>query len=236
MKKTLALLVVSSAILLMAGCATTTIPPFGAELGSMSNPIPFMDRIRVPYNDTVSYFGYIKPGSAPDAVVQGKKMYYIYVWIPAVAPELGIRMMSPAPSSMQPTAKDFVSPLWAAGSKDTANYFDTWVSWERALAVINPEDIASKAATTIWLPFDSNDDSSELPAQPSGSQYNSVLRIVSSPTDPVRSLIRGLYRIGFTSFKSGDVQGSFWAQIGVPFKIEGVEITATLAEMAKVAR
>ena len=169
-------------------------------------------------------------------MVDGKKMYYLYVWIPVVAPELGIRMMSPAPAGVMPTANDFVSPLWADGSKDTTSYFDTWISWERALEVINPEDIATKGPSATWLRFAANDDSSELPPQPSGKSHNSVLRIVSSPSDPLRSLIRGLYRIGFTSYKVGEVQGTFWAQVGAPLKIPGVQITSTLADMAKAVQ
>ena len=51
--------------------------------------------IRVPYSDVISYYGYIKPGAKPDEERGGKKYYYLYVWIPAVAPELGIRMVSP---------------------------------------------------------------------------------------------------------------------------------------------
>jgi hypothetical protein len=224
--------------LILSSCTTTTtkLPPFGAELGSQHNPVPFMDRIRIPYKRIVSYFGYIKSGSQPDEVVNGKKMYYLYVWIPAVAPEIGIRMVSPAPKDLNPGEGDFVSPLWGEAASDPKSYFDTWISWERALEVINPADIATRGATTKWLRFDANDDSSELPAQPSGKKYNSVLRIVSDARDPLRSLVRGLYRIGFTSYKRGEVQGGFYAQVGVAFEVSGLQITSNLADMAKLAK
>lgn len=48
MKKIAILLATSAVVLLAAGCATTTIPTFGAEIGMISNPIPFMSPIRVP--------------------------------------------------------------------------------------------------------------------------------------------------------------------------------------------
>ena len=148
MKKILGLLALSVIALLAVGCASTGLPQFGAEMGAQPNPVPGGDTIRVPYTDTISYFGYIKPGSAPDATVDGKKMYYLYVWVPLVAPEIGIRMVSPAPADLKPKEGDFVSKLWEEGTKDTTSYFDTWISWERALEVINPEDIATKGSTT----------------------------------------------------------------------------------------
>ncbi|OHD14925.1 MAG: hypothetical protein A2Z96_00950 [Spirochaetes bacterium GWB1_48_6] len=75
-----------------------------------------------------------------------------------------------------------------------------------------------------------------MPAQPSGSKYNSVLRVVSEPSDPLKALVRGLYRIGFTTYKVGEVQGTFLAQIGAPIKIPGVQVSKTLEGLAKVVK
>jgi hypothetical protein len=38
----------------------------------------------------------------------------------------------------------------------------------------------------------------------------------------------GLYRIGFTTYKRGEVQGSFLAQVGSPIKLPGVKMSNTL--------
>lgn len=38
----------------------------------------------------------------------------------------------------------------------------------------------------------------------------------------------GLYRIGFTTYKKGEVQGSFLAQVGAPLKLPGSAISATI--------
>lgn len=217
-----------------ASCASSGgMPKFGAEMGAKS--VPVVGTVRVPYTSMVSYYGYVKPGAAPDATVDGKKMYYLYVWIPLVAPELGIRMMSPSPAGMKPSEKDFVGKNWADAEKDPQSYFDTWISWERSATVLSEADIATKGKTGAWLKFDSNDDSSELPAQPSGNRYNSVLRIVSNTSDPLKSLVRGLYRIGFTTYKTGEVKGSFLAQVGAPIAIPGVVIGSSLEEVMQKA-
>ena len=212
--------------------ALSGISIFAAKLPSFtSDTLPkksFMGKtVGVPYTSLVTYFGYIKPGSKPDAVINKKKIYFIYVWIPAVAPELGIRMISPASSitpALRPKKKDFVSPLWEEGQKDTESYFDTWVSLERATSIKKAADIKTKLSKTKWVRLGANDDSSELFAQPSGSKYNSVLRIVSQPSNPTKALTKGLYRIGFTTFKRGEVKGTFIAQVGAPIKLPGVII------------
>lgn len=196
---------------------------FGADLGKKS----LMGKeVRVPYTDLSSYFGFVKPGTAPDEVVNGKKMYYVYVWIPVAAPEIGIRMISPVPEGTKTTEKDIVSPDYTSNTADSKSYFDTWISFERAESVLRLEDVATKAKTTKWISIEQNDDSSEMPAQPSGSKYNSLMRITSDTSNPTKSLVMGLYRIGFTTYKRGEVTGSFLAQIGAPIKLPGVQIAA----------
>ena len=151
-------------------------------------------------------------------------MYYIYVWIPIAAPEIGIRMISPVPDSVKPSDKDYVSPDYTANAADTKSFFDTWITFERAETIFKIEDVATKAKTTKWISIATNDDSSEMPAQPSGSKYNSLMRITSEPSNPTKTLVMGLYRIGFTTYKTGEVQGSFLAQLGAPIKLPGVSV------------
>jgi len=222
----------SLACLTIACASAQKLDKFGADMGKKS----MMGKdIRMPYTDLMSYYGYIKPGAAPDEVKGGKKMYYLYVWVPVAAPEIGVRMISPVPDGMKPTDKDFVSPDYTANASDTKSYFDTWITLERAENILKIED-AGKAKTAKWISIDKNDDSSEMPAQPSGSKYNSLMRITSSMSDPTHSLVMGLYRIGFTSYKAGEVQGSFLAQIGAPVKLPGVAVAANPADLAKVAK
>ncbi len=203
---------------------------FGADMGKKS---AMGKEIRVPYTDVISYYGYVKPGAAPDETRDGKKYYYLYLWIPAVAPELGIRMASPVPEKMAPEATDFIGAGYKENESDKTNYFDTWISLEKAAGVTSAEDIMAKGATAKWNSFGQNDDSSEMPKQPSGSSYNSLMRITSETSDPLKSLTVGLYRIGFTTYKKGEVQGSFVAQVGAPVKLPGVQIAKDLESLSK---
>lgn len=206
---------------------------FGADLAKKS---VMGKEIRVPYTDLTSYFGYIKPGSKPDEVKGGKKMYYIYVWIPVAAPEIGIRMISPAPENVKPSDKDYVSTDYTENSSDTKNFFDTWVTFERADGILKLEDVAAKAKTAKWTTIETNDDSSDMPAQPSGSKYNSLMRITSDTSNPSKAIVMGLYRIGFTTYKTGEVQGSFLAQLGAPIKLPGVAVAVKPEELATAAK
>jgi hypothetical protein len=194
---------------------------FGADLAKKS---VMGKEIRIPYTDLTSYYGYIKPGTAPDEVKNGKKMYYIYVWIPIAAPEIGIRMISPIPDSSKPSATDYVSEAYTANASDSKSFFDTWVTFERAEGILKIEDVASKAKSAKWTTIDSNDDSGDMPAQPSGSKYNSLMRITSDTSSPTKSIVMGLYRIGFTTYKTGEVEGGFLAQMGAPIKLPGVVV------------
>src|SRR6476660_6255931 len=184
----------AGALCLAIGMTATAqkLDKFGADMGKKS---VMGKEIRLPYTDVQSYYGFIKPGDAPDEVKGGKKMYYVYVWIPVAAPEIGVRMMSPVPENLKPGEKDYASDSYRANNADTKSFFDTWVTLERAEGIMKIEDVAAKAKSAKWTSIDRNDDSSEMPAQPSGSKYNSLMRITSNPSDPMKSLVMGLYRI-----------------------------------------
>ena len=217
--------------IMLSSCATTGLNKFGAELGVQDNPLGFLpgqEPIRLPYTSTVKYFGYVEPGQEPDATIDGKKIYYLYVWVPLVAPEIGVRMFSPVADLATPEEGDIVSENYLDGiANDPESYFDTWISFERATSIINPEDIKSNIDTTSWIKYATNDDSSEMPKQPSGSSYNSLMRLEASN----EALVRGLYRVGFTTYKHGEVRGSFYAEIGSPVELPGVAVAKTTDEI-----
>jgi len=217
---------------IFTSCSSSGLNKFGADMGSKS--IPVLGTQRIPYMSTVKYFGYVKPGAEPDAIVDGKKFNYLYVWVPLVAPELGVRMMSPVLDLTAPEEGDIVGPLWEEGKDDMENYFDTYIVVERAATVVEPDQILAQAESTSWIKYDYNDDSSEMPKDPEGRSYNSLVRIESDPSDPLKALVRGLYRIGFTTYKRGEVQGTFFAEVGAPIEIPGTVIAKdldTLVEM-----
>lgn len=41
-------------------------------------------------------------------------------------------MISPVPDSVKPTDKDYVTEDYKANVADTKNFFDTWITFERA--------------------------------------------------------------------------------------------------------
>ncbi len=214
-------------LLLSAGCAG--LPAFGADLGMQEEAGA---RTRQPYATLTTYFGYVAPGGQPDELSHGKKLYYLYVWVPALTQELGVRLLSPARGA-EPSAGDFVDPSYVANAADSS-YFDTWVRVERCLTAVNPEDLAKPCSQ--WTTFGDNDDSSELPPNPSGQTYNSLLRITSIPADPMKSLVRGLYRIAFTTYKVGEVQGTFLTQVGTTAELPGTAIAKTQEQLQSLVQ
>jgi hypothetical protein len=211
-------------LFLITGIKAQDLPTFDADFGKKT---VFGQEIRIPYTDVVSYFGYIKAGSTPDEERGGKKYYYLYLWIPTAVPEIGIRMVSPV-TDMKPGKLDYVMDDFTANSSDKTSYFDTWISFERSSVILNDSSFVENVKNGSWTSFGQNDDSSELPKQPSGKKYNSLMRITSNTSNPTKSLVKGLYRIGFTTFKTGEVQGSFIAQIGAIVKIPGTIIARNL--------
>ncbi len=104
-----------------------------------------------------------------------------------------------------------------------------YITLERS-DVITKDGIANIEAANWWR-LAKNDDSSEMPKQPSKRSYNSLLRYASKTGDPKRALMRGLYRIGFTSYKKGEVSGTFLAQVATPVKLPGVVMAKTVEEL-----
>ncbi|MDW7690999.1 Lipl32 family lipoprotein [Flammeovirgaceae bacterium SG7u.111] len=185
--------------------------------------------IAVPYTDVVTYLGHAAPGNE-DEVKDGKKFYYIYVWVPAVAPELGIRMMSPVGKTK---IKNPIESEGYLANKDSKDYFDTYITLERSTIVSKDGITEEGVANATWYTLARNDDSSEMPKNPGGSSYNSLLRYESEVSDPTKALTVGLYRIGFTTYKKGEVNGTFLAEVAAPIKLPGVGVAKTLDELLK---
>jgi hypothetical protein len=202
------------------------------KFGSSTEKTVGPKTIKVPYTDVISYLGFAEVGSE-DEIVNGKKFTFIYVWIPAVAPELGVRMMSPV-GDYAPKGSTLASNFEA--NKASNDFFDTYITLEKS-TIISPDKIsAANVKSATWTLMESNDDSSEMPTQPSGNNYNSLLRVVSESSNPGKALTKGLYRIGFTTFKTGEVQGTFVAEVGSPIKLPGVVINKDLNKIIEATK
>lgn len=201
---------------------------FGSSIEKTVGP----KTIKVPYTDVITYCGYAAPGNE-DETKDGKKFYYIYVWVPAVAPELGVRMVSPVGGNK--VKKAIKSAEFEANSSST-EFFDTYITLERSTILTKKDINVETARTATWTVLSSNDDSSEMPKQPSGSSYNSLLRYKSVASNPTKALTAGLYRIGFTTYKKGEVHGTFIAQVAAPVKLPGVVMAKSIEELLKLIK
>lgn len=226
MKKLIITLGLMLALVMSVSVQAQKLGNFGSSVEKKIGP----KTIRVPYLDQVSYLGYATVGTE-DEVKDGKKYYYIYIWVPLVAPELGVRMMSPAKDMKLKDAKMSSDYKEHEGDSD---FFDTYITLEKSDISKKKEISAEAVANATWTVLDRNDDSSEMPAQPSGSNYNSLLRYKSQTSDPLKALTAGLYRVGFTTYKTGEVKGTFLAQIAAPIKIPGIEMAKTIEELLEL--
>ncbi len=225
------LIVVALFLFFTKGIKAQDLPTFDADLGKKT---VFGHEVRIPYTDVRSYFGFIKPGMVADEERGGKKYFYLYLWIPAAIPELGIRMVSPVPKDLSPEKLDYVMDEYKENSTDHSSYFDTWICLDKSDVFFNDSNFVENVKNAKWTTMAQNDDSGELPKQPSGNKYNSLMRISSNTSSPEKSLVKGLYRIGFTTYKTGDVKGSFIAQIGAVIKIPGTVITKSIEGMKAI--
>lgn len=210
-------------LLFSIGANAQKLDKFGSSTEKTVGP----KTIKVPYTDVISYLGYAAPGNE-DEIKDGKKFYYIYVWIPAVAPELGVRMMSPAGSVKIKNATTTEEYTKNQSSKD---YFDTYITIEKSDISKTSDIKAEKVKSAEWTVLAQNDDSGEMPALPNGSKYNSLLRYKSEAGNPQKALTAGLYRIGFTTYKKGEVKGTFLAQVAAPVKLPGVVMSVSVEEL-----
>ena len=203
----------------------SALPAFGSSTEKTVGP----KTIKVPYTDVISYFGYAEKDSE-DEIIDGKKFTFIYVWVPAVAPELGVRMMSPTKGITIKGATE--APNYAA-NKDSDEFFDTYITLEKSNILSADKVTAEDVKGATWTKLAQNDDSSEMPKIPTGSNYNSLLRYQSEASNPAKALTKGLYRIGFTTFKKGEVKGTFLAEVAAPIKLPGVVVNKDLNEIIK---
>jgi hypothetical protein len=187
-------------------------------------------KVKVPYVNTVNYFGYIDKNAKADAVINGKNAFYLYMWIPAAADEIGVRMISPVGKLAAPESGDFVHPNYEKASKaDPDQWFDTWLRVER-MSVIDPSKIKSVGKSLAVL--DEDDDGDDTYEEERHSKYNSLVRIETKMSSPTKALVRGLYRITLTTYKKGDVAGSFVTTFGS--NIPGIKVAESPEALHKL--
>jgi hypothetical protein len=186
--------------------------------------------VRAPYVENTNYFGFIDESLKADAVIKGKNAFFLYLWIPAVADEIGVRMISPVGDLASPEEGDFIHPNYDKANKaDPEQWFDTWLRVER-MDVIDPANIKTGGKPLNVL--DEDDDGDDTYEEERHSKYNSLVRIESETNNPTKALVRGLYRITLTTYKKGDVAGSFVTTVGS--NIPGIQIAESPEKLHKL--
>lgn len=187
-------------------------------------------KVSIPYANTTNYFGYIDKEVEPDAQINGKNAYFIYLWVPGAIDELGVRMISPVGELAEPEENDFVQNNFNSKfNADDDTWFDTWIRVER-MDAISPTSI--KTAKKVIQVLDENDDGDDTYEEKRHARYNSLSRIKTELSSPTKALVRGLYRVSLTTYKKGKVEGSFVASIGS--NIPGVKMAPSLSELDKL--
>ena len=187
-------------------------------------------KVKAPYVNSVNYFGYIDSKTKADATINGKDAYYLYVWVPGAIDELGVRMISPVGDLAKPEKGDFVQDGYNKKHKaDQNKWFDTWIRVER-MKVVDPADI--KNASKSLQVLDEDDDGDDTYEEKRHAKYNSLTRIKTEVGSPTKALVRGLYRVAFTTYKKGKVEGSFVATLGS--NIPGLKMATSLEELHKM--
>ncbi|MFD2564632.1 LipL32 family surface lipoprotein [Aquimarina rubra] len=179
--------------------------------------------INVPYLHMTSYLEYVD-GNNEDEVVEGNKNYYVYVWIPVAANEIGVRMKSPVGKIKVKNAVASDDYNKNANSKDI---LDQFISLHRS-NIKNPEAISlSNIENATWTEMypnahlDDDDDTTE------------EARFINKTNDPLNMLARGLYRVSFRTYDHDGVKGTFLGQIGFPVKIPGIIISRDIEDIKK---
>lgn len=172
---------------------------------------------RIPYTATTGFYDFISDGQLPDSVVNGQPYYYVYFRIPLEVTEIGVRMISPVPSYVYPDAGDVVTDTYESNKKSAA-YFNPFLFLEQGVPG-NATNLSFQMDK--WELLEKNDDHSELMAQPSGKNTNSLLRVFAGPYPP------GIYRIKFRASEKNVPQGSYLIQFGCIPGVKRMKISRT---------
>ena len=139
-------------------------------------------------------------------------------------------MISPVGDLASPEDGDFVQQNFESKVKSGDDtWFDTWLRVER-MDVIDPKNI-KQAAKAIQV-LDEDDDGDDTYEEKRHSQYNSLVRIKTELGSPTKALVRGLYRIALTTYKPGEVEGSFVTTVGS--NIPGIKMETSLEKLHKL--
>ncbi len=175
---------------------------------------------KLPYEKTISFFGFISDSSHVDTILEDKPVYYHYLFLPGDADELGIRLISPVPELFFADRGDIESEEFISKNQsDKSKWFDAAIRLEKI--DINTTD-QSESVKTIAINYKSKD----VPGLPNGKSENPLIRITNE------TLSGGFYRIAVINEISEQTRtGSYVVQIGTVPRIRGIRISRILKDI-----
>ncbi|MBN1960945.1 MAG: hypothetical protein JW841_08360 [Deltaproteobacteria bacterium] len=224
-------------LLILSNCSRN-LDTFQADLGRETSPF---GEIRLPYADIYGYFGFAKPTNDnsqnqldPKTTLTEARAFYVYLWLPQALPELGLRLISPVPKSIEPSPRDAGDDNFEQNYyQDPKSFFDAWMRIERCPTIAMPE-VVNNQQCSQWVKLAENDDSKEMPDLPNGIYGNCLMRVASINDDPLKSISRGLYRIAIGADKNNKLFGSFLLQVGAPVELNGLAMARSTEELHKI--
>ncbi len=177
-----------------------------------------------PYIGTVSYFGYFEDGNLADDTSANQNKYYFYFSLPQSTNEIGARALSPIPTTIMPSRGDQVAMNYFENETNKSDFFDPVIMLEKC---VNDE-----SGKGVWVQLGINDNSEELPAQPTGERNNALIRVSSDSVDVSKMLVPGVYRIVVKDKFDRPAVGGCFLQVGTTCRVSGLWLYKSPAEMA----
>jgi hypothetical protein len=168
---------------------------------------------RLPYEKTISFFGFISDSSHVDTILDDKPVYYHYLFLPGDVDELGIRLISPVPELFFADRGDIESEEFISKNQsDKSKWFDAAIRLEKI--DINTTD-PSESGKIIAINYKSKD----VPGLPNSKSDNPLIRIIND------SVTEGFYRIAVINEISEQTRpGSYVIHIGTVPGMRGIRI------------
>lgn len=175
-------------------------------------------------------YGIIPTKNIASAPIKDTVNYFVFLWLPDSVNEISVRLISPVPPLTSPNKGDKITEDYQ-DPPDTSykKYFDPEVRLEKSTNASAPEDAFQKTGL-LWKRLGYNDNSSELPAQPSGEKNNSRLMVVTDKKKNIR-LTAGLYRVRFRAHTEKNPEGTFMMQVGVREMVPGIKLFRRAEEL-----
>lgn len=176
-----------------------------------------------PYVGSVRYFGFFEEEEYIDESGEQEYRYYFYFTLPESTTEIGARAVSPIPTTIMPSRGDQVAVNYFENESNKQDFFDPVIVIEKCVNDAN--------GNSYWVELGKNDNSDELPAQPTGERKNACVRVASDSTNADKMLVPALYRVVVMDSENRPAVGGCFIQLGTTRQISGLRLYHSPDEM-----